>query len=59
MDRQAKCRIVVTACGEELHQKMCPPHKGKIVRVTGFISRNTNRNGVEQLVLHAENIESI
>ena len=57
--REARCRIVVLACGEELMrtaEKLAP---GSGVRVSGFISRTNHRQGESRLVLHAEHIEPL
>ena len=34
-------------------------HVGQQVQVTGFLNRHEGRNGLSQLVLHAQHIERI
>ncbi|OGT19607.1 MAG: primosomal replication protein N [Gammaproteobacteria bacterium RBG_16_57_12] len=59
MPRQASCNITVTACGTALEDQLRQAQAGAQVRVSGFLSSVRNRYGNEQLVLHAENIETI
>ncbi|NTS78348.1 primosomal replication protein N [Catenovulum sp. SM1970] len=59
MPRQAWCRIKVVASGEELKQQTDYLQLGSQIRVSGFISRVESRNGVSQLVLHAQQIDRI
>jgi primosomal replication protein N len=59
LEREVYCRIGVVACGEALAAKAKAPGTGDRVRVSGFIERNTNRQGEPRLVLHAVEIEPI
>jgi primosomal replication protein N len=59
MSRQAYCKLVVMACGTALETQLQGMQAGTIIRVSGFLSSTQNRYGNEQLVLHAEQIETI
>jgi primosomal replication protein N len=57
--REARCRILVLACGEALRQEAENLLPGNRVRVRGFIARANHRHGESRLVLHAERIETL
>lgn len=57
IEREARCRIQVLACGETLVRDISALAIGSPVRVIGFICRANYRHGETRLVLHAERIE--
>lgn len=59
LPRQAYVRIQVVASGRASQQFAQDIFQGSTVRVSGFISRHENRDGIAKLVLHAQNIERI
>ncbi|MBD3610726.1 MAG: primosomal replication protein N [Gammaproteobacteria bacterium] len=56
--REVRCRILVMAAGEALSQQASCLQQDDELRVTGFISRSSFRDGETRLVLHAQNIET-
>lgn len=60
MVRQALCRIGVVACGTDQAGVTADlVEEGRLVRVTGFLSRESHRNSDSTLVLHAQRIEPL
>ena len=59
MPRKVWCRIKVIASGQAIQQQTQILQSGHLVRVTGFIQRQENANGLAQLVLHAQMIEKL
>ena len=57
--RETRCHIQVLACGEVLSQNAHALAPGTLVRVRGFLSRANYRQGENQLVIHAEHIETL
>lgn len=55
--REARCRLLVMACGTELQIVVPRLTVGGTVRVSGFLARADNRKGESRLVLHADRIE--
>jgi primosomal replication protein N len=56
MERDALCRLVVIAGGEQLSKEAAALSEGELVSVTGFISRADSRQGQARIVLHAHSI---
>jgi primosomal replication protein N len=57
--REARCRLPVMACGDEL---LATAHRiviGQTIRVHGFLARASHRQGEDTLVLHAEHIDIV
>jgi len=52
-------RLQVVASGTPMQQQTQQLHVGQQVQVTGFLNRHEGRNGLSQLVLHAQHIERI
>ena len=59
LNRQSYVRIQVVASGAEHQPTTQHLHVEQAVRVRGFLNRYQGRNGVSQLVLHAQQIERI
>ncbi|MGL5007557.1 MAG: primosomal replication protein N [Plesiomonas sp.] len=57
--RQAWCRMVVVVSGQASQANTHRLAVGSNLMVTGFITQHQTRNGLNQLVLHAEQIEFI
>jgi primosomal replication protein N len=57
--RETRCRIQVLACGATLSRDAQALAPGALVRVHGFLSRANYREGENQLVIHAEQIETL
>ncbi len=57
--RQAWCKIQVVLAGNQFSLITQQMQIGGIVRVKGFIHTHKDYNGLNQLVLHAEQIEFI
>jgi len=57
--RQARCRIVVLACGKRLAEAAGQLAPGSLIKVRGFISRANHRRGEARLILHAQCIEPL
>ena len=57
--REARCRLGVLVCGDDLHPLVVDLQPGDNVQVTGFLTRADNRAGEARLVLHATRIESM
>lgn len=55
--REARCRLLVMACGDALQPVLQNLAPGVRVRVSGFLSRADHRQGEHRLVLHASRIE--
>ncbi len=58
LPRQVYCRmpIVVSGKAQSLTQELV---QGSSIKVSGFVTYQTGRNGVGKLVLHADNITHI
>jgi primosomal replication protein N len=59
LEREAYCRIVVIATGQELSKKAQALSQGQAVKVAGFISRADSRQGQAMLVLHAQALQGL
>lgn len=59
LSRQAWCRMPVVVSGEALEATTHRLTVGRVLTVHGFISCHQGRNGLNKLVLHAEQIELI
>ena len=59
LTRQAWCKIPVQISGNQFIQKTQSITVGSKLLVVGFISSHKTANGLNQLVLHAEQIEFI
>ncbi|WP_440054295.1 primosomal replication protein N [Pseudoalteromonas sp. T1lg65] len=59
LTRNAYVRIQVVASGEQFRTQTEHLYVGQAVQVRGFINRHESRNGLSQLVLHAQHIERI
>jgi primosomal replication protein N len=57
--REARCRLPVVACGDELLATARQLAAGQTIRVQGFLARANHRRGNETLVLHAEHIDIV
>jgi primosomal replication protein N len=57
IEREARCRIPVLACGELLVRSVSRLNSGATVRISGFLARSDYRQGEARLVLHAQHIE--
>ncbi len=57
--RQAWCRMPVVVSGQQSQALTHSITVGSRLKVTGFISTHQGRNGLNKLVLHAEQIELI
>lgn len=57
--REARCRLLVMACGSELQSLAETLQPNMAVEVSGFLSRANNRRNDDRLVLHAAEIESM
>lgn len=57
MDREAYCKVVVIAAGDELMKTAVRLEIGQIVEVSGFVTRADSRQGQSRLILHAQRIE--
>jgi primosomal replication protein N len=49
----------VVASGKQMQQQTQHLHVGQALQVSGFLNRHEGRNGLSQLVLHAQHIERI
>ena len=59
LNRNSYVRLQVVASGTPMQQQTQQLHVGHQVQVTGFLNRHEGRNGLSQLVLHAQHIERI
>lgn len=59
LSRQAYCRLTVVASGLESQKQTEHLVLGSNIKVSGFLTYQTNRNGESKLVLHADNIIDI
>ncbi|MFC3033661.1 primosomal replication protein N [Pseudoalteromonas fenneropenaei] len=59
LERQSYVRLQVIASGEEIQAQTQHLYVGQVVQVSGFLNRHESRNGLSQLVLHAQHIERI
>ncbi|MXN88148.1 primosomal replication protein N [Pasteurella canis] len=59
LSRQAWCKMPVQISGNQLIEKTQSITVGSQLLVIGFISSHKSKNGLNQLVLHAEQIEFI
>ncbi|WP_127956600.1 primosomal replication protein N [Serratia microhaemolytica] len=58
-NRQAWCRMPVVVSGLKLHALTLRLTVGSQLTIVGFVSCHQGRNGLNKLVLHAEQIELI
>ena len=58
-NRQAWCRMPIVVSGPQSQALTHSITVGSNLKVTGFISSHQGRNGLNKLVLHAEQIELI
>lgn len=58
-NRQSYVRIQVVASGELFTATTQDLHVEQAVRVSGFLNRHQGQNGLNKLVLHAQQIERI
>ncbi|MBK5073674.1 primosomal replication protein N [Budviciaceae bacterium CWB-B4] len=58
-NRQAWCRMPVVVSGQQSQALTHSITVGSSLRVSGFVSSHQGRNGLNKLVLHAEQIELI
>ena len=56
-DRKVKCRIAVTALGEQVHKDIQGINRNAMIRVDGFISYESSQQMETRLILHAQQIE--
>jgi primosomal replication protein N len=59
MERQSYVRLHVVASGEQIQAQTQHLYVGQVIQVSGFLNRHESRNGLSQLVLHAQHIERI
>ena len=59
LNRNSYVRLQVVASGASLQNQTQHLYVGQILQVRGFLYRHENRNGLSQLVLHAQHIERI
>lgn len=59
LEREAYCRIIVMAAGNELSKKAQQLNEEAEVTVTGFLARADNRQGQAKLVLHAQDLQRL
>lgn len=57
--RRVWCKIIIIASGQRLQKFACSITAGSQVTITGFVSSHQGANGLNNLVLHAEQIELI
>jgi primosomal replication protein N len=59
LNRNSYVRIQVVASGNQIQPSIENLQVGQPVKVGGFLNRHQGRNGLSQLVLHAQQIERI
>ncbi len=59
LNRNSYVRIQVVASGTQMQPGTENLQVGQAVKVGGFLNRHQGRNGLSQLVLHAQQIERI
>lgn len=59
LPRQVYCRMPVVVSGKRSHALTQELVKGSNIKVSGFVTYQTSRNGSGKLVLHAEDITQI
>ncbi|WP_350546542.1 MULTISPECIES: primosomal replication protein N [unclassified Pseudoalteromonas] len=59
LNRNSYVRLQVVASGKQMQQQTQHLHVGQALQVSGFLNRHEGRNGLSQLVLHAQHIERI
>ena len=59
LSRQAWCKMPIQISGNQLIQKTQSITVGSKLLIVGFINSHKSKNGLSQLVLHAEQIEFI
>lgn len=59
LQRQVYCRIQVVVSGEGSQIYTQRLVEGMQVEVSGFIAYQTSRNGLNKIILHADNIKEI
>ncbi|WP_282177573.1 primosomal replication protein N [Vibrio nereis] len=57
--RQVYCRMPIVVSGQRSQVLTQNLVQGSSIKVSGFVSYQTGRNGVGKLVLHADNITQI
>ncbi len=57
--RQVYCRMPIVVSGQRSQALTQNLVQGSSIKVSGFVSYQTGRNGVGKLVLHADNITQI
>ncbi|WP_261816118.1 primosomal replication protein N [Vibrio gallicus] len=58
-ERQVYCRMPVVVSGNRSNNLTQELVKGSNIKVSGFVTYQTSRNGSGKLVLHADNITQI
>ncbi|XZQ55763.1 MAG: primosomal replication protein N [Arsenophonus sp.] len=58
-DRNVWCRVTIIASGKKIQESTYRIMIGSMVTVIGFISSHKGANGLNNLVLHAEQIKLI
>ena len=59
LNRNSYVKLQVVASGKQMQQQTQHLHVGQALQVSGFLNRHEGRNGLSQLVLHAQHIERI
>ncbi|MBQ4813727.1 primosomal replication protein N [Pseudoalteromonas luteoviolacea] len=59
LNRNSYVRIQVVASGDKFRTQLEHLYVGQGLQVRGFLNRHESRNGLSQLVLHAQHIERI
>ena len=59
LNRNSYVRLSVVASGAQFQNQTQHLYVGQAIQVRGFLNRHENRNGLSQLVLHAQHIERI
>ncbi|MBE0369693.1 primosomal replication protein N [Pseudoalteromonas sp. MMG013] len=59
LNRNSYVRLQVVASGETFQDQTQHLYVGQAIQVRGFLNRHESRNGLSQLVLHAQHIERI
>ncbi|UJF19542.1 primosomal replication protein N [Vibrio sp. SS-MA-C1-2] len=59
LPRQVYCRMQVVFSGQRSQALTQNLVEGSSVKVGGFVAYQTGRNGLNKIVLHADNIENI
>jgi primosomal replication protein N len=59
LNRNSYVRLQVIASGIKFQEQTQHLYVGQAIQVSGFLNRHESRNGLSQLVLHAQHIERI